>query len=189
MNQSGSDGSLIETERLSLYLIAPHELITLFADPENLSIYAGKPFTNPHRVLVNDSGPLPWRVPQVKSDPSLNIWFVRWIVLKESGEIIGSASFHGAPNEAGMIEIGLGIEPAFQNDGYASEALMGMWSWVLDQPNVQTLRYTVSGANKPSMRIIEKFGFEHMGQQMDEIDGPEEIFEMSTTEFRTRNSL
>jgi RimJ/RimL family protein N-acetyltransferase len=66
---------------------------------------------------------------------------------------------------------------------------MGMWSWVLDQPGVKTLRYTVSATNKPSMRIIEKFGFKHMGQQLDEIDGPEEIFEMSTEEFRSRNSL
>ena len=189
MNHSAADGSIIETERLSLYLIEAVDLITLFEDPKNLSIYAGKPFTNPHRVLIDDSGPLPWRVPQVKEDPSRNIWFVRWIVLKESGEIIGSASFHGAPNEAGMIEIGLGIELAFQNEGYATEALMGMWSWVLDQPGVKTLRYTVSATNKPSMRIIEKFGFKHMGQQLDEIDGPEEIFEMSTTEFRTRNSL
>jgi [ribosomal protein S5]-alanine N-acetyltransferase len=189
MNQSAADGSLIETERLSLYLIAPTELITLFEDPENLSIYAGKPFTNPHRVLIDDAGPLHWRVPQVKEDPSVNIWFVRWIVLRATNEIIGSMSFHGAPNHAGMIEIGLGIEPRFQNHGYATEALMGMWRWVVDQPGVQTLRYTVSATNKPSMRIIEKFGFMHVGQQMDEIDGPEEIFEMSTEEFRTRNSL
>jgi len=189
MNQSAADGSLIETERLSLYLIAPNELITLFEDPENLSIYTGKPFTNPDRVLIDDSGPLPWRVPQVKEDPLVNIWFVRWIVLKATNEIIGSVSFHGAPNHSGMIEIGLGIEPSFQNQGYASEALMGMWSWVIDQPGVQTLRYTVSATNKPSMRIIEKFGFTHVGQQLDEIDGPEEIYEMSVSEFRSRFSL
>lgn len=189
MNQSAAGSSYIETERLSLYLIAPNELITLFEDPENLSIYAGKPFTNPHRVLIDDSGPLPWRVPQVKEDPSVNIWFVRWIVLKATNEIIGSVSFHGAPNHSGMIEIGLGIEPGFQNQGYASEALMGMWSWVIDQPGVQTLRYTVSATNKPSMRIIEKFGFTHVGQQLDEIDGPEEIYEMSVSEFRSRFSL
>jgi len=189
MNQSAAGSSYIETERLSLYLIAPNELITLFEDPENLSIYAGKPFTNPHRVLIDDSGPLPWRVPQVKEDPSVNIWFVRWIVLKATNEIIGSVSFHGAPNHSGMIEIGLGIEPSFQNQGYASEALMGMWSWVIDQPGVQTLRYTVSATNKPSMRIIEKFGFTHVGQQLDEIDGPEEIYEMSVSEFRSRFSL
>jgi hypothetical protein len=39
------------------------------------------------------------------------------------------------------------------------------------------------------MRIIEKFGFTHVGQQLDEIDGPEEIYEMSVSEFRSRFSL
>jgi len=178
--------SLIETDRLSLHLIEAAELVTLFETPDDLSIYEGKPFSNPHRVLMDDSGPLPWRVPQVKADPSLNIWFVRWIVVKETQEIIGSISFHGAPDSTGMIEIGLGIEPAFQNQGYGFEALMGMWGWVIDQPGVMTLRYTVSATNLASVRLIEKFGFVHIGQQLDEIDGPEEIYEMGSEEFRSR---
>ena len=178
--------SLIETDRLSLHLIEAAELVTLFETPDDLSIYEGKPFSNPHRVLMDDSGPLPWRVPQVKADPSLNIWFVRWIVVKETQEIIGSISFHGAPDSTGMIEIGLGIEPAFQNQGYGFEALMGMWGWVIDQPGVMTLRYTVSATNLASVRLIEKFGFVHIGQQLDEIDGPEEIYEMGNEEFRSR---
>jgi RimJ/RimL family protein N-acetyltransferase len=66
---------------------------------------------------------------------------------------------------------------------------MGMWSWVINQPGVQTLRYTVSEANTPSIAIIKKFGFKHMGEQIDEIDGPEQIYEMGVAEFRTRYSL
>jgi len=176
---------LIETERLNLFLIEPEDLITLFEEPENSRIYEGKPFTNPYRVLIDDKGPLAWRVPQVKLDPSLNIWFIRWIVLKSTSEIVGSISFHAKPNEAGMIEIGLGISPKFQNNGYGSEALKGMWLWVIDQPEVSILRYTVSATNRPSIAIISKFGFTHVGQQIDEEDGPEEIYEMSAEQFRS----
>lgn len=174
----------IETDRLALYLIEVQDLITLFEDPENLSIYVGKSFKNPHRVLMDNSGPLAWRVPQVKEDPSLNIWFVRWIVLKESAEVIGSISFHGKPNEVGMIEIGLGIEPKFQGKGFGSEALDGMWKWVLTQEGVKTLRYTVSAENAPSIALITKFGFHHVGQQIDDEDGPEEIFEIPASQYR-----
>ena len=85
-----------------------------------------------------------------------------------------------------MIEIGLGVEPACQNNGYATEALTGMWQWVCTQPGVQTLRYTVSPSNAPSQRIIQKFGFSHVGVQIDEEDGPEDIYEMSASEFRAR---
>jgi RimJ/RimL family protein N-acetyltransferase len=84
-----------------------------------------------------------------------------------------------------MIEIGFGISQACRNNGFGTEALLGMWSWVITQPGVKTLRYTVSPSNLPSMAIISKFGFSHVGQQLDEEDGPEEIFEMSVTEFRS----
>ena len=39
--------NLIETERLELTLIEVPDLITLFEDPENLSIYEGRNFSNP----------------------------------------------------------------------------------------------------------------------------------------------
>jgi RimJ/RimL family protein N-acetyltransferase len=82
-----------------------------------------------------------------------------------------------------MMEIGIGIEEKFWSKGYASEALLGMWRWVVTHPEVKTLRYTVSPTNTASVRIIEKFAFHHQGQQMDEIDGPEDIYEMSVEEF------
>ena len=177
---------LIETPRLELHHIPADGLISLFEEKSDFQAIAGRPFTNPHRVLVAEPGPLAWRVPQVKADPSTNKWFVRFIVLRENGEVVGSTSFHGVPDESGMMEIGIGIEEEFWNRGYAKEALRGMWNWVCDEPNVQTLRYTVSPTNTPSVKIIEGFGFEHIGQQMDEIDGPEDIYEMSVAEFKMK---
>ena len=143
-------------------------------------------YPNPHKNLIENSGPLAWRVPQVKVDPKLNKWFVRFIVLKESQKIIESTSFHGAPDSEGMIEIGLGIEPAFQGRGYAKESLQAMWRWAVNFPEVRTLRYTVSPDNLPSIAVIKYFGFDYKGQQMDEIDGPEDIYEMSAQEFSKR---
>ena len=175
--------SVIQTARLELHHISGAEVISLFETPEDNWIYAGKSYTNPYRQLMDDSGPLAWRVPQVKADPSLNKWFVRWIVLKSTNEIIGSSSFHGAPNENGMIEIGLGIEPKFHNQGFGFEALTGMWGWVCAQEGVKILRYTVSINNLPSIALVNKFGFTRVGEQLDEIDGPEEIYEMSSAEF------
>lgn len=174
---------VINTERLELHHICALDLITLFETPEDYSIYSDKPYKNPHRVLVDDQGPLSWRVPQVKDNPSLNRWFVRWIVLREIGVIIGSTSFHGAPDENGMTEIGLGVHENFRNRGFAKESLRGMWIWVLNDPSVKVLRYTVSIENAPSISIIESFGFELKGQQIDEKDGPENIYEMSREEF------
>jgi RimJ/RimL family protein N-acetyltransferase len=177
---------LIETTRLELHHIPVPGLISLFEEKSDQLAIAGRNFTNPHLNLIHESGPLGWRVPQVKADPSTNKWFVRFIVLRDSREIIGSTSFHGIPDEVGMMEIGIGIEEKFWGNGYATEALLGMWRWVIEQPGVKTLRYTVSPSNTPSVRIIEKIGFHHVGQQMDEIDGPEDIYEMSVSEFQEK---
>jgi RimJ/RimL family protein N-acetyltransferase len=125
-------------------------------------------------------------VPQVKADPSTNKWFVRLIVLKENREIIGSTSFHGVPDENGMIEIGLGIESEFHNQGFAKEALLAMWTWAMDQPSVKSFRYTVSPDNAPSIKVIEYFGFPFTGVQIDEEDGPENVYEISVEEFRKK---
>ena len=174
------------TPRLELRHISGANLITLFENRDDSPILENVDFTNPHRVLVDFQGPLHWRVPQVKADPSSNKWFVRLIVLKENREIIGSTSFHGVPDENGMIEIGLGIEPEFHNQGFAKESLLAMWSWAVDQPGVKSLRYTVSPDNAPSIKVIEYFGFPFTGVQIDEEDGPENIYEISTEEFRKK---
>ena len=177
---------LLETKRLELHHINGANLITLFEQRDDSPILKNANFTNPHRVLVDFQGPLHWRVPQVKADPSSNKWFMRLIVLKENREIIGSASFHGVPDENGMIEIGLGIEPEFHNRGFAKEALMAMWSWAIDQLGVKSFRYTVSPDNAPSIKVIEYFGFPFTGVQIDEEDGPENIYEITTDDFRAK---
>lgn len=177
---------VIETSRLELHHISAPELITLFEDRDDAAALVSEDFTNPLRVLIDFQGPLAWRVPQVKADPACNKWFVRWIVLKEKQEIVGSTSFHGAPDSEGILEIGLGIESEYQRQGFAKESLLGMWRWALTFPEVRTFRYTVSPDNAPSIAVIKYFGFEFKGQQIDEIDGAEDIYEMSVADFRAK---
>ena len=173
----------ITTDRLELHHIPVDGLISLFEDKSDLLAIAGRDFTNPHLVLVKEEGPLRWRVPQVKADPRCNKWFVRFLVLAATREVIGSTSFHGVPDSAGMVEIGIGLDEKFWNQGFATEALLGMWRWVCNEPEVKTLRYTVSPDNLASVAIIKKFGFHHQGQQIDEEDGPEDIYEMAVPDF------
>ena len=174
---------VIHTARLELHHISTPDLITLFENRDDVPAISGRGFTNPLRVLIDFQGPLAWRVPQVKADPACNKWFVRWIVLKEKQEVIGSTSFHGAPDSDGMVEIGLGIESEYQKQGFAKEALLGMWRWAAAFPDVQAFRYTVSPDNAASIAVINYFGFEFKGQQMDEIDGAENIYEMKAVDF------
>ena len=80
----------------------------------------------------------------------------------------------------------IGVLPEYQNKGYAKESLHGMWRWALTHPEVKKLRYTVSPENAPSIALIKYFGFNFMGQQMDDIDGPEDIYEIDRGSFQER---
>lgn len=173
----------IATNRLELHHVPTAGLIELFEEKTDQGAIANRDFSNPHEVLIASSGPLAWRVPQVKADPTTNKWFIRFIVEKLSRIIIGSISFHGAPDTDGMIEIGLGIEADYRNRGYAKEALLGMWNWACKSSEVKVLRYTVSPDNLASIAVINHFGFAYQGQQIDEIDGPENIYEMNSKDF------
>jgi len=177
---------LIQTERLDLHHIEADDLINLFEKRDDAQALSGKTFTNPLRVLIDFQGPLAWRVPQVKENPEVNKWFVRWAVLRSTQEVIGSSSFHGAPDANGMMEIGLGVEAAFQGQGFGREILQGMWGWVVTEPGIKTLRYTVSPTNTASIALINSFGFDYMGEQLDEVDGPESIYEMSADTYRAK---
>ena len=174
---------VIVCERLDLHHISASDLVTLYEDPENLSIYGSGQYTNPYRVLIDGHSPLRWRVPQVKANPEVNKWFMRWMVLRETREIVGSLSFHGAPDETGMLEIGLGVHENFWRQGFGREALMGMWLWAASQSGVLKFRYTVDPNNVGSVALVRKFGFRHAGQQIDDEDGPEDIYEMSVKDF------
>lgn len=180
------DALLIRTPRLDLHTVRPQDYALLSLDRAHPSLWVDRGFTNPHRLLMDDPGPLAYRTPLVEADPEAAPYLLRVAVLREEAVIVGSAGFHARPDADGMIEIGLGIVPEWRGRGLATELLHGMWGWVVDQPGVVTLRYTVSPDNVPSQAIIRRQGFAHVGQQIDEVDGPEDIYEESADAYRRR---
>ena len=177
---------LIQTDRLDLHHIEADDLIDLFEHRDDSKALAGKSFSNPFRVLIDFQGPLAPRIAQIKSDLSLNKWFVRWVVLRSTQEIIGNTSFHSAPTENGVIEIGLDVETAFQRQGYGKEILQGMWGWAVTEPSVKMLRYVVRPTNLASMALITSFGFNLMGEQIVEDNEVADVYEMSADEYRKK---
>ena len=177
---------LIQTDRLDLHHIEADDLIYLFEKRDDSKVLAGKSFSNPYRVLIDFQGPLATTVAQVRKDPTLNKWFVRWVVLRSTNEIIGSANFHSAPTENGVIEIGLDVETAFQRQGYGKEILQGMWEWVVTEPSVKMLRYVVRPTNLASMALITSFGFNLMGEQIVEDNEVADVYEMSADKYRKK---
>ena len=138
-------------------------------------------FSNPYKHLIEGPSPLVHRIPRVKKEPSFAE--IGLVLAIANGEIIGSAGFHDFPDANGMIEIGFGIVPERQRQGYGIELLHGMWKAISERSDVKILRYTVSPENEASMHVIKKLDFELIGEQMDEEDGLELIYELSVEEY------
>jgi RimJ/RimL family protein N-acetyltransferase len=178
---------LIMTERLDLHTVLPSEYAILAVDGGDSRLWIDRGFSNTLGHLVHDQGPLPYRIPRILADPDSAPYLLRMAVARSKGVIIGSAGFHDRPDDAGMIEIGLGIVPEWQGQGRGTELLAGVWGWVVRQPGVHVLRYTVAPDNLPLQAIIAKFGGEYGGQQIDEEDGPEDIYEIMAEDFALRD--
>jgi len=170
---------LFETDRLRCHALTVANYLSFEAGIE--PSWVG--FTNPYRHLIEGPSPLPYRIPRVKKDPSFAHIAIVLAIDKSTNQVIGSAGFHDFPNEEGMIEIGFGIVPEMQNKGFGKELLIGMWKMICKRTDVKVLRYTVAPDNAPSMHIINKLGFEKVGEQIDPEDGLELIYEQKVEDF------
>lgn len=140
-------------------------------------------FSNPFKHLIEGPSPLAFRIPRVKKAPAFAEIGIILAIERASKLLIGSAGFHDFPNENGMIEIGFGIVPEKQNQGFGTELLHGMWEMICKRSDVKILRYTVSPTNEASLHIIKKLGFLQVGEQIDEEDGLELIFELTKADY------
>ena len=88
-----------------------------------------------------------------------------WIAVdRDERVVVGSAGFVGRPRD-GEVELGFGTVPEARGRGYATEAAAGLVEWALEQPGVERVVARCDPANAPSIRVLEKLGFERVGRE------------------------
>ncbi|WP_114559362.1 GNAT family N-acetyltransferase [Desertihabitans aurantiacus] len=127
-----------------------------------------------------------WRMrsKQIRETPTDAPWITRLIVDPLREAPVGLAGFHGAPDRAGMVEVGYRVDPALRRRGHARGALETLLSVAQRHPDVRTVRATISPDNTASRALIDDYGFAETGEQWDEVDGRETIYEVSTSAIR-----
>lgn len=116
-----------------------------------------------------------YRLDQLTRDPSTFGWLVKLAVAGEV--VVGYAGFHGPPDADGMVEIGYTVDPSYRRKGHARAILTALLEHAAAEPSVRTVRATISPTNEASLATIAGFGFVQNGEQWDEEDGLELIFE------------
>jgi ribosomal-protein-alanine N-acetyltransferase len=116
------------------------------------------------------------RLGQIEQDPGCERWLLRAVVDEATGAVVGYAGFHDAPDERGMVEFGYEIDAEHRRRGYATAALRVLIAYA-QAHGAQVIRASIAPDNAGSLAIARRFGFAHVGEQWDERDGRELLFE------------
>jgi ribosomal-protein-alanine N-acetyltransferase len=121
--------------------------------------------------------PAKLRLEQLAADPSEQPWLVRAMIASRPPRVVGCVGFHAPPDDDGRVEIGYDIVASERRKGYAREGIRALLDWAWATGRVRTCVASVTPHNAPSLALIDSFGFRHVGEQIDEIDGLELVFE------------
>ena len=83
--------------------------------------------------------------------------------------VIGDCGTHGPPDSSGCVEIGYGLAAPYRGQGFGSEAVAAITTWLLGQPDVRQIRACTSAGNMASRRVLEKSGYRLTAQENDEV--------------------
>jgi len=109
-----------------------------------------------------------------RRDPENRIWYAPWeMMLKDSQEYVGDLGFKG-PVTNHSVEIGYGVLPEHEGNGYTTEALQAMTQWAFGQKDVVFVEAETDPDNKASQRVLEKCCFVPHGTG---VEGPRFVLE------------
>jgi RimJ/RimL family protein N-acetyltransferase len=126
-----------------------------------------------------DSRPV-WRMraEQAEEDPASLLWVTGVIWDERLRRAVGRAGFHGPPDDTGMVEIGYAVDPEYRRRGYARAALEALLARAAQEPDVRRVRVSISPDNVASYQLAAQYGFRKVGEQWDDEDGLEIIYEL-----------
>jgi ribosomal-protein-alanine N-acetyltransferase len=129
--------------------------------------------------FVTDRARWLWRLrlDQVAADPASAPWIARAAVTGPDDLVVGHAGFHGPPDPAGTVEVAYSVDPAHRRRGYATAMLRELLRRAATEPAVRTVRASIRPDNAASLATIAGFGFVEVGEQWDDVDGLELVFE------------
>ena len=95
----------------------------------------------------------------------------------DSGDWVGDLCVKGLP-ENGHPEIGYGLLPEYEHQGYATEAVRAACRWAFGQPGVTAVAAETDPDNAASQAVLRRVGFVPTGTMGEE--GPRFILRKKT---------
>lgn len=149
----------IRTKRLCLVALTLARLDSCIEDPAGLSRDLGVSIS-PHLVDEPARRATSFKTNKMSECGSeSHPWYTFWlVVLAAERHGVGLAGFKGVPDERGEVEIGYGIDPAYRNQGYTTEAVEALIAWAFQDPTCRAVLADTLNDNVASNRVLAKVG-------------------------------
>ena len=120
---------------------------------------------------LNDEASMEWSARLHEANPGAHGWGVWYFLLRDDpsgGRVaIGNGGFKGPPALDGLVEIGYSILEEHHGKGYATEAVGAILAWAFGHEEVRLVVAETLPALSPSIRLLERCGFEFVGPGSD----------------------
>ncbi len=156
----------LRTERLDLFPLSPAQLKCYLEQPERLEQELGFPVS---RAVVTERvrRAIGMKLAKMaKTEPERYAWYTYWLVaVREPRFGAGLAGYKGFPDQNGEAEIGYGIDPGCQGQGYTTEAIRCLIGWAFEEPAcLAVVARDTKKSNVRSLRVLEKLGMQVYGE-------------------------
>jgi RimJ/RimL family protein N-acetyltransferase len=121
------------------------------------------------------------RLKQLPDCPRYLPWSIRAIAPRGIKEAVGYANFHDLPQWHEMAqreacaEFGYTIFARHRRKGYAEETVRALMEWARER-GAHNFIFSIAPGNAASRGLALKLGARKIGVQIDEEDGPEDVF-------------
>ena len=130
----------------------------------------------------NAPGLIRMRLRQLRADPAQQAWLLRALVLRAERRMVGFAGFHAPPGALplppGAAELGYTVFREDRRRGFAREAALALMDWAQREHGVVQFIASIGPTNAPSLALAQELGFTKIGEQIDDEDGPEDVFSL-----------
>jgi len=149
---------IITTPRLALRWTSEDDVDSLF-----------EIFSHPQVMRYWSSGPLADRAAAAElqreiAESNLKDTYWKWgLALRDTNKVIGTATLFNLNLSNGRAEIGYALGRPYWGNGYMNEALNALIVHAFDVIDLRRLEADVDPRNGPSIRTLERLGFQREG--------------------------
>lgn len=87
-------------------------------------------------------------------------WFQFAVADRATDVLVGDCALHVDGRDPGRAEIGYTLAPAHQGRGFATEAVDALVGYAFGTLGIERIQATADERNAPSIRVLERLGFE-----------------------------